>query len=168
MILSQLGCVYNEIQGSRDKARGETLTEGVEEQLLELEERERFRFHSLSPQEKEELLEKLRKELGKRGEIKLAIVHGSFLKDYPFRDIDVAVYVEGDINTLWYKIELEIELEDKIGYPIDIAILNEALQWFTEKVLKEGRTLIARQPLPERLHPKTAGGEQHSNKGGAR
>ena len=129
---------------------------------LELEERERFRFYSLTPREREELLERLREELCNRDEVKLAVVFGSFLKDYPFRDIDVAVYVTGSIDPLDYKLRLEEELERKIGYPVDIVILNEAPPWFVRKVLKEGRTLFTKQPLLlERLYLKAIDEEQH-------
>jgi len=132
---------------------------------LELEERERFRFYSLNPQEREELLERLREELCNRDEVKLAVVFGSFLKDYPFRDIDVAVYVTGNIDPLDYKLRLEEELERKIGYPIDVTILNEAPPWFARKVLKEGRTLFTKQPLLlERLYLKAIDEEQHIKK----
>jgi len=129
---------------------------------LELEERERFRFYSLNPQEREEILERLREELCNRDEVKLAVVFGSFLKGYPFRDIDVAVYVTGNIDPLDYKLRLEEELERKIGYPIDVTILNEAPPWFARKVLKEGRTLFTKQPLLlERLYLKAIDEERY-------
>jgi len=155
-------CVYSEIQGSRDKPAERLSLEGWRSTSLELEERERFRFYSLSPQEKEGLLEKLREELSRHEEIKLAVVFGSFLKDYPFRDIDVAVYVVGGADPLDYKLGLEEELERKIGYPIDIAVLNEAPPWFVRKVLREGRALFTRHPLLlERLYLKAIDEEQH-------
>ncbi len=122
---------------------------------LELEERERFRFYKLSPEEKLKILEKIREELEKHEEIKLAIVYGSFLKSYPFRDIDIAVYVVTDKDLLDYKFELEEKLENKISYPVDIAILNEAPPWFVRKVLKEGKILVQKQPLlTEKLYLK--------------
>jgi len=114
---------------------------------LELEERERFRFFRLKPQEREELLGKLRRELEKHEEVRLAILYGSFLKGYPFRDVDVAVYVAAEGDLLDYKLKLEEELEEKLGYPIDVAVLNEAPLWFAEKVLREGQPLLSRHPL---------------------
>jgi len=119
---------------------------------LELEERERFRFYRLSPEEKILILNKLRDVLSKRSEIVLAIVFGSFLKDYPFRDIDIAIYTTGNPDPLDLKLELEEELEKVLNYPVDIAILNEAPPWFVKKVLKEGTLLFTKQPtLPEKL-----------------
>ncbi len=73
---------------------------------LELEERERFRFYELSREEKNRVLKKLRELLSKHTEIVLAIVFGSFLKDYPFRDIDIAIYVVGNSDALDLKFEL--------------------------------------------------------------
>jgi len=129
---------------------------------LELEERERFRFFKLKPQEREGLLEKLRKELSEREEVQLAIVYGSFLKGYPFRDIDVAVYVAAEGDLLDYKLRLEEELEEKLGYPIDVAVLNEAPPWFAEKVLRKGQPLLTRQPLLlEKLLLKAVDEERH-------
>jgi len=128
---------------------------------LELEERERFRFFRLGPQEKEVLIKKLRDELSKRREVVLAVVFGSFLKDYPFRDIDVAVYAVPLEDSLDYKLRLEDELEKVIGYPIDIAVLNEAPPWFVKKVLEEGRPIVVKQPLLlEKLYLKAVDEEQ--------
>jgi len=128
---------------------------------LELEERERFRFFRLSPREKEELIEKLRDELSKRGEVVLAVVFGSFLKDYPFRDVDVAIYAVPLEDSLDYKLRLEEELEEVIGYPIDVAMLNDAPSWFVKKVLEEGRPIVMKQPLLlEKLYLKAIDEEQ--------
>ncbi len=119
---------------------------------LELEERERFRFYELSREEKDRVLKKLRELLSKHTEIVLAIAFGSFLKDYPFRDIDIAIYVVGNSDALDLKFELEEELEESVGYSIDVTVLNDAPPWFVKKVLREGLVLFTKQPLlPEKL-----------------
>lgn len=129
--------------------------------LGEFEEREQFRFYSLSPEEKERVLQRLTGVLGRHDEIKLAVVYGSFLKDYPFRDIDVALYIAPAADPLNYKISLEVELEDSIGYPVDVAVLNDAPPWFVKKVLREGRVLVERQPaLFEKLYLKAIDEEE--------
>lgn len=90
--------------------------------------------------------------LSRHTEIVLAIVFGSFLKDYPFRDIDIAIYVVGNSDALDLKFELEEELEESVGYPIDVTVLNDAPPWFVKKVLREGLVLFTKQPLlPEKL-----------------
>ena len=123
---------------------------------LELEEKERFQFHRLSPREKVELLRELGEELSKHEEILLAIVFSSFLRDYPLRDIDVAVYIAGSRDPLSYELELEEELERKISYPVDIVVLNNAPPWLIEKVLEIGKQLFTKQPgLREKTPPRS-------------
>lgn len=106
-----------------------------------------FSFYKLSPEEKVKVLEKLRKLMEQHEEVLLVVVYGSFLKNYPFRDIDVAVYVVGEVDPLDYKLKLDSELSDEIGYPVDSKVLNEAPPWFVRKVLHEGKVLLEKVPL---------------------
>jgi len=129
---------------------------------LELEIKERFRFYKLSWEEKSRVLEKLREEISKHEEILLAVVYGSFLKNYPFRDIDIAVYVKGEVDSLNYKFTLDEELTEKLSYPIDTRVLNDAPPWFTRKVLMKGKVIVEKIPLLlERLLLKAIDEEQH-------
>ena len=122
---------------------------------LEIEIRERFRFYELSSSDKKKVIEKLKKALEKHEEILLAAIYGSFLKDVPFRDIDVAVYVKQKVDPLNYKFELDDELSETLKYPVDTKILNEAPAWFTLKVLEEGEILVERVlGLVEKLYMK--------------
>jgi len=114
---------------------------------LEIEIRERFRFYQLSWDEKDIVINRLGVELSRRNEILLAVIYGSFLKEYPFRDIDVAVYIRGGIDPLDYKFDLDEALTDKLGYKVDTRILNYAPPWYIEKVLSEGRVILERIPL---------------------
>lgn len=57
--------------------------------------------------------------------------------------MDIAVYAVTNKDLLDYKLDLEEELERRMGYPIDVAILNEAPSWF----VKEGKILLTRQSL---------------------
>ena len=114
---------------------------------LELEIKERFRFYELPWNGKKKVLGRLGVELSRHEEILLAVVYGSFLKNYPFRDIDVAVYVRGEVDPLDYKFSLDEELSDKLGYPIDTRVLNDAPPWFVRKVLKEGIMVLEKAPL---------------------
>ncbi|ASJ08352.1 nucleotidyltransferase [Thermococcus siculi] len=82
-------------------------------------------IYRLPGDKKEAIKEKLRKALIKRKEILFAYLHGSFLTDGPFRDIDVAVYVNGNIGR-FYEEDLEEELTRLIGFPVDIRVLNDA------------------------------------------
>ncbi len=73
-----------------------------------------------------------------------------------FRDIDVAVYVYPLNDLLDYKFELERELTNKLNYPVDITILNDAPPWFALTVFQNGIPLIERYSLLyEKLFKKT-------------
>lgn len=85
---------------------------------------------TLSHEEEEGVRERLRAALEPRGEILFAYLHGSFLLDVPFEDIDVAVYLhEGSVGReegLRYAFRLADELEKQVGLPVDMLVLNHA------------------------------------------
>ncbi len=76
-------------------------------------------------EEKKKIIESLREHLLKREEIVFAYLHGSFLKEGPFRDVDVAVYVSIEVHP-FYEEELEDELSRAIELPVDVRVLNSA------------------------------------------
>nr|WP_157868160.1 nucleotidyltransferase domain-containing protein [Pyrococcus abyssi] len=82
-------------------------------------------FYELPKERKKEIISKLRKALVKKDEVLFAYLHGSFLDDGPFRDIDVAVYVVKTVGR-FYEMELEEELSRLVGFPVDVRILNDA------------------------------------------
>ena len=84
-----------------------------------------MQVYTLSREEKEKIIELLRGYLLKREEVVFAYLHGSFLEEGPFRDIDIAVYVKGSVSP-FYEEELEDELSRLIGLPVDVRILNSA------------------------------------------
>jgi len=60
-----------------------------------------------------------------------------------------------------YKLRLKEELEKVVGYPIDVAVLNDAPPWFVKKVLNKGRPIVMKQPLLlEKLYLKAIDEEQ--------
>ncbi|WP_297418753.1 nucleotidyltransferase domain-containing protein [Thermococcus sp.] len=71
-------------------------------------------IHELPEREKEKIKVKLRKALMGRSEVLFAYLHGSFLEEGPFRDIDVAVYVRGPTEK-FYEETLEEELSRIVG-----------------------------------------------------
>ncbi len=115
--------------------------------LERIEERERFRFYSLNRSEKRKVVKKIIDVISERSEIVLAIIYGSFIRDYPFRDIDLAVYVSNRVDPLKYKIELDRVLSDSIGYPFDTHVLNYAPPWFTKEVIENGQVILEKKPL---------------------
>ena len=82
-------------------------------------------FHELQKEGKEKIISKLREVLVKKDEVLFAYLHGSFLEDGPFRDVDVAVYVKPNVPP-FYEEELEEELSRRISLPVDVRVLNDA------------------------------------------
>ena len=116
---------------------------------------EKFKFYELSLEEKRKIINKLKEMLKRYKEVLLAIIYGSFLKDYPFRDIDIALYIDQNIDPLGYKFLLEKELSEKIRYPIDVKILNYAPAWFVLEVFRSGRILLDKLGIAEKIYKKS-------------
>lgn len=74
--------------------------------------------------------ERLRELLSAHPEIRLAYLLGSFLSPRPFRDIDIAIYLEPEffqsVDPLRYCFRLADELERAVRYPVDVHCLNDA------------------------------------------
>ena len=122
---------------------------------LELETYEKFRFYELEPREKERIFNELKMMLSGYGEVLLAVIYGSFLKNYPLRDIDVALYICGEDDPLDYKFRLDKVLSERLGYPVDVRILNNAPSWFILEVLENGKVLVDKVPgIVEKLYKK--------------
>ena len=85
----------------------------------------------VTPEEKQELLQRLGSLLSELPEVKFACVHGSFLEvGFGFRDIDVAVWLDSfkleDKAELAYRWQLSSWLERVIPHPIDVQVLNHS------------------------------------------
>jgi uncharacterized protein len=80
--------------------------------------------------ERARLVKNLRAWLGSRTEILLAYGHGSFFAGGPYRDIDVAVWLEsGQVGPEeWpsYALDRSIDLRIALGMPVDVQVLNAA------------------------------------------
>jgi len=115
--------------------------------LRTLEDKKKFEFHTLDPEEKNKIVELLLKALKEKKEILLATVFGGFVKFKIFRDIDIAVFTGYNIaysKVEEYEEELSRNLEKLIGVPIDVRIIDYAPPYFRIKAL-EGITLIERE-----------------------
>ena len=104
----------------------------------------------LTSREREKLLEKMTAALDRHHEILFAFCHGSFLENRPFRDIDLAVFLDPDLLpdiNFRYEMQLEHKIEQAINSPaaIDARLLNTAKLSFQYHALK-GRLLLDRQP----------------------
>lgn len=93
------------------------------------------------------VVEALRQHLEGRPEILCAYLHGSFLEGGPYRDVDVAVWVDparckADSPTQ-YAVDLSVALSLALGQPVEVQVLNRAPLAFRYHALK-GRPLLVR------------------------
>ena len=92
------------------------------------------------------IIEKIIKhEMQKHDEISFAYLHGSFIEDRIYRDIDIAVFLR-DLpkSPLEYELQIEVELIKLIGCIVDVRILNSSPLSFRYHVIKKGILLIVR------------------------
>ncbi|MHA1380841.1 MAG: nucleotidyltransferase domain-containing protein [Candidatus Helarchaeota archaeon] len=98
------------------------------------------RLFKLSNDEKFRLLKKLEDLLKYKKDIIFAFLHGSFNLNHPFHDIDIAIFIENSETNVKefidYEIQLSIELESKVKFPIDIKLLNFAPLSFRYQITK--------------------------------
>jgi len=97
---------------------------------------------------KETTVENLKKKLSSRNEIIFSYIHGSFLDNYPFHDIDIAVYVDQEKiisqKAFDYSFQLSLDLSKETGFEIDIQIMNYVPLGFRHSVLKNGKLLFSK------------------------
>jgi predicted nucleotidyltransferase len=100
------------------------------------------KYFTITGQEKEDIFRRIGRFLEKRPDLLFAYVHGSFISQEQFRDIDVAIYLKSTpAELLQSELELEAELYNLISYPVDARILNSAPLSFRYNVIKYGRRL---------------------------
>ncbi len=98
------------------------------------------------------IVDALRQFLATREEIIVAYVHGSYAEGRPFRDLDIAVYVNEAAlseSPLSYELMLESELqealrEEGLRVPLDVRVLNRAPLSFRYEVIKRGTPVFVR------------------------
>ncbi|MFQ6052335.1 MAG: nucleotidyltransferase domain-containing protein [Candidatus Hydrothermarchaeota archaeon] len=104
------------------------------------------RIH-VSKREMREIKETLKSLLEKRDEIIFAYLHGSFLEDYGFKDIDIAIFIDEKKvkreECLDYEIDLSITLEKIIRFPVDVKVLNYAPLGLKYEITK-GEVILSR------------------------
>jgi predicted nucleotidyltransferase len=96
------------------------------------------------------MISEIKTSLLKQERILFAYLHGSFIEDGPFRDIDVAVYLDpqgfnGSDEMFAYGLALGAALDMSLsGATIDIRPLNLAPLPFKFTVVTEGRLLLTK------------------------
>jgi hypothetical protein len=108
--------------------------------MLELDQRMR-----MSEEDKERLTQRLKDRLISREEILFAYMLGSFAEGRGFRDLDVAVWAEEvcEEGSWDYEAELSVDLTRKLGFPVDVKLLNFAPLGFKFNATR-GKLLLSR------------------------
>ena len=92
-------------------------------------------------------IQKLEGALAGLDDVVFAYLHGSFVGTEEFRDVDVAIYLNDhaviSVDTVEYEISLSLKLEEAIGLPLDVKILNHAPLSFRYHA-SAGRLLLTR------------------------
>ncbi len=106
-----------------------------------------YGFLRLTPSEREDALEKIHGALARRPDVSFAYVHGSFLSNGPFRDIDVAIHLsEIPPSSLQTELDVEMELNQALGenLPVEVRLLHTAPLSFCYSVIKNGLPVFTR------------------------
>jgi predicted nucleotidyltransferase len=103
------------------------------------------RIYTVNNNEKQKIIDEIREVICTEKEIIFAYIHGSFLQERGFHDIDVAVFTEeplsGDLFD--YEFYLSSLLEKKLKLPVDIRALNHAPVGFRYEVTA-GKVIFSR------------------------
>lgn len=87
------------------------------------------REYKMDNKAKENIKSAIREILNTRKEVDFAFLHGSFLEERSFHDIDIAVFINGDKipeDLFEYELSLSSILEDRVRLLMDVKILNLA------------------------------------------
>jgi len=106
------------------------------------------RFFNLPREEREEVLSAVSEILRERSDLVFAYAFGSFLEDLPFRDLDLAVYLQpGALPPIPFFFEdaLAQELRNRLTlpFPVDVRVLNGSPLSFQYHALR-GRLMADR------------------------
>ena len=98
-----------------------------------------------TPDERERIKRTLVAALESEPDLEFAWLHGSFLVADKFRDIDIGVHLSAPVEVRSQRgLELSVRLDQEIGFPIDVRVLNDAPVTFLFHVFREGRLLLSR------------------------
>ena len=108
---------------------------------------DRATFHKTGHEERLKIIETIKTVLQKEPNIVFAFLHGSFLSEPSFRDIDLGVFldIENPSGYLDSELELSQRIEDELNsaFPVEVKIVNQAPLSFRFGVIK-GKLLFAR------------------------
>ena len=99
--------------------------------------------HDLDQEQRIQISALLQERLSEISEIGFAYIHGSFAENISFRDIDIALYLDGTA-AFDFESDLSYELTRLVGYEVEVRIMNKAPVDFQMSVLQKGRVLFSR------------------------
>ncbi len=86
-----------------------------------------------------------------RPEIEFAILYGSAVSGEPFRDLDIAIWVDRSLvpasQDFRYAFSLADELERVLPYPVDVRVINDAPLPFRYNVSRGVRLVVKNAEL---------------------
>jgi uncharacterized protein len=102
----------------------------------------------LEPSEKQALIGAVSSFLQKRKEILFAYIHGSFVGEEAFSDMDIGVYLseKDDMDRLALELDLESALRELVRIPADVRVLNSAPPSFAYHVIKRSIRVVDKEP----------------------
>ena len=102
-------------------------------------------LHIIRPEQREDVLVKLRLELEGVSGLRFAYVYGSVLESDRVHDVDVGMFLDDPMVAQQMNMmdALSVTLSAAVGFPVDIRVLNEAPLPFLYHVLR-GRLLLCR------------------------
>jgi predicted nucleotidyltransferase len=90
--------------------------------------------------DRKKIIQRLKEILIKEKSILFAYLHGSFLSDEEFNDIDLALYLDekaaNEIEPVDFEISLSLRIGESLKMPVDVKLLNYAPLGFRYQVTK--------------------------------
>ena len=87
-------------------------------------------YFSIFTEKKEQITDLLIRLLEERTEILFSMLHGSFIREGKFKDIDIAVWVDEHRvirdAALDYELSTSVDISYKLPYPVDVKVINYA------------------------------------------
>lgn len=119
----------------------------------------RPRPRTISNEQRHRVMARLKSLLWERPEILSGILHGSFDAGEPFRDVDLAVYLDpGRIERdtfREYERDLGVRFSADVRLPVDVRVLNDASVAFRYHTLKGTPLSVRDAELYDELRART-------------
>lgn len=109
---------------------------------------ERFlKTNTVADERKAAVVKVVKERLFEDPAIVFAYVYGSFAEGMPFRDVDVAIYLKPDDCASAFESDLSYELGERVGFPVDIKVINPAPSSVRMAVIRKGVLLFTRDAV---------------------